>query len=564
MLFAAGGAVLACSPKLLLDRTLPISDLETHYRWAFQFSRCLQEGALYPRWMPHAFHGLGEPAFVYYPPAYYYLAAIVSHTGLSIWNSMKLVELILTAATGIAGFLVCRRLASFRWSLFGAGVLQTAPMFVFIYLYYNGLSWYASIPMAVAAFYFVCFPRHESRSLDLRLSLAVAGLAMTHVLSAFMLILCLPFFYVIYLPVFGGHTREFLARMRHFVLSVTLGCGLAMIYLLPALTTHSYIHAASWRTHWFKTRTDWFKTRFSLPVVTAKIHGLDWPLFQYPIGGLLVISAVAVAGYLYCHRAARQEPWRVTAGLAAVGAVALFFSTELSYPLWRYWKALQMIQFPVRFNYIATMALTLASIGCCRMAVRSGTLRPWRAAVTAPLALMLAFGFFLGAKIVFFDGRSYDHGGHQLSAHLRFGQPEYLPARAGGHWERYALSGAMQTDCASQRAGCTEILSKCQERQWRIVTDKAILLRLPVFAYPAWAAFVDDARVASQVDPATGVIQLDVPPGSHRAGVIWIGLAEERAGALVSAVSLAVAVGLALRRWLAGRLGALVVQASRI
>ena len=66
-------------PVLILGENFSHSDRFNHV-WVTQFSNQFLLGDLYPRWLDDSFARLGAPAFYYYPPAFYWLAAFVHAT----------------------------------------------------------------------------------------------------------------------------------------------------------------------------------------------------------------------------------------------------------------------------------------------------------------------------------------------------------------------------------------------------------------------------------------------------------------------------------------------------
>ncbi len=74
-----------------------------HLNWLEQFTQLFREGDLYPRWMPDSFSGFGSPAFYFYPPLTYWLASVISFTGLhdgeSLFHAVTTITLFLSGLT---------------------------------------------------------------------------------------------------------------------------------------------------------------------------------------------------------------------------------------------------------------------------------------------------------------------------------------------------------------------------------------------------------------------------------------------------------------------------------
>src|SRR2546421_10864524 len=69
-------AVAAMTPELLLGLTVSDS-FRYNLLWPEQFSALVRDGHLYPRWLPHAWSGLGNPTFYFYPPLFFWVSAAI-------------------------------------------------------------------------------------------------------------------------------------------------------------------------------------------------------------------------------------------------------------------------------------------------------------------------------------------------------------------------------------------------------------------------------------------------------------------------------------------------------
>ena len=96
-----GSFALALNAVTLLSEHVIYSvDFVIHYQWVTQFFNALVEGTVYPRWMPLANFGLGEPSFIIVHPAYYYIVSLLKALGLDLWTAMRWTA---TASTALVG-----------------------------------------------------------------------------------------------------------------------------------------------------------------------------------------------------------------------------------------------------------------------------------------------------------------------------------------------------------------------------------------------------------------------------------------------------------------------------
>jgi hypothetical protein len=110
------------------------------------------------------------------------------------------------------------------------------------------------------------------------------------------------------------------------------------------------------------------------------------------------------------------------------------------------------------------------------------------------------------------------------------------------------------------RASLVEGEGKVRVQRWHpprieltVQAETAVKVRVLQFYYPGWVAMADDGSARLEVGPSgpDGLLGVNVPPGTHRILIEREPLPEERAGQLISGVSLATLVGISL--WMRSR-----------
>jgi len=69
-------ALLLMAPELTIGMTVT-DNYRFNLLWPEQFGDLLRNGSPYPRWLPHAWKGLGTPAFYFYPPVFFWVTGAV-------------------------------------------------------------------------------------------------------------------------------------------------------------------------------------------------------------------------------------------------------------------------------------------------------------------------------------------------------------------------------------------------------------------------------------------------------------------------------------------------------
>lgn len=527
-----GNAVL-----LFHDQLIPGVDLYTHYRWALQFHQALAEGVLYPRWIAAASYGLGEPAFVYYPPAYFYLVSLVQGVTGDLWTSMKVVATSASFFAGLVAYAITRRAVGVGWALLAAVLVQTMPFLLFMQGYLNTFPWHASVPLILLVVYGTLTP--SKNLLNWRLSVALALLAMTHILAALMVLLCLPWAFLTLERSGPGEGRW--RALAGWGFSVTVGLFLAMLYLLPALTTWDLINPEAWN---YSKTVDW-RTAFAFPVITSRVWGVRWFGPQWILASsVLVLAAVATAAAYRLHRHRIALPHGL-ATLLCIAWAALILASEISYPLYTVLGPLRKVQYPYRFLCVAAPAATIAGVLALWGVVRQEQRLGWRVVFALPLIGSAALFGFLQMAI-------FSQGSHPLLSpkllRAHFGAPEYYTASRKPGWVAYVNSGGMHGACTRAGGSGSVLVDRTHEKRWLVVARSDMTLPLPVFAYPAWSISVDGQPRPSATDPTTGLLAVRLPAGEHTIRVVWSGLPEERAGLTIVLLTAAFIAGVFLRR----------------
>jgi hypothetical protein len=520
-------SLLVGSTRLALDKVL-LTDVHIHVRWGRQMYEALSNGVLYPRWMPEAFGGLGEPAFLYYSPIFYYLASLLNFALADIWVSMTVLGIVALWLGGLVVYVYLDGKLSQWLCVLVASCAIASPFLFFMLNGINYMPWHASFPLALLVAVLTLSEDGRAGWVSLRLSLSLAALVMTHILSAFVLLLCLP---IVFLPgLLASATRGTeLRRLRVWLLSATLGLALSSIYLIPATTTWDLLSSDTWNSD----RSMGPQSTFLFPV----INSIHWPVLQLYMPATIAVSLLVP---LFCSRHERKECR--TGGRAALqwwllAVAGLLLSTELIYPMLQHMPLLNKIDEPYRFFYLTALAAPIAAGLACRHSwsfANSG----WPASIgkTGAVALMVAapaFTAVLGVDLA-------RNGASHLDARTdnRFGL--YQPAAKGRseEWRAYLDAGSFAGECERARMTCTVLHESSERWKWRISVAESALVRLPIFAFPFWEARIDGRPIHLGVEERSGLLAADLPSGQHEFEVYRVWLREEKLGFWMSAVAI--------------------------
>jgi hypothetical protein len=503
------------------------NDIAVHLRWVEQFYASLQDGVLLPRWAHAAQYGLGDPSFFYYQPLFYYITSLFLWLGVGAERA-----LVLAAAVPflmVAGVVYKYFLQSYetRSATLGAMFVLACPTLYFMSTHLAAFPWSLSIPFSLL------FAAESIRDKPRagRIAVLLCLICLSHLLSGMMTLLCVGLARLFYVPLGPKGVKGHAA----WIAGVMLGLALASFFIYPALTEMQLINPAGWEENF-----NWRRC-FALPVVSHFLFGTYWFGVQWPFA--LVCLGITLLVLVPRTPLPRNADQRSAQRLAIVALCALFFSSELAYPLYALLPSMQKLQFPYRFMFVASILSSIALM----IHLYEGAWVRWGKLVRGIAVLLIVMqcgqAALLQIKIVR-DGERIATRSKYFSG--RFGQPEYLLAVRGPHWQEYGQAGGLAADCARLEIGCRHVVRGSHSFAVTVDTSRALSLRLPVFAFPAWQAFVDGRPQAFAIDRETGVIVLDLEPGVHAVQLRFGRLSSEITGFWISALALCVLLMLAV------------------
>jgi 6-pyruvoyl-tetrahydropterin synthase related domain len=532
-------ALLVHAPGILFNVGVRNNDFDAHYHWAVQFAEGLRDGDLYPHWMWRGNFGLGEVALLFYSPLFYYVCGAVRLLTPNTWEAMRLVFVLSTMITGFYGWRLLRMFTGDAYALAGAVLLQWAPMIFMLFYYFNGFPWAVGFAALVALTYYAMRPGAFERWIDPPASLAIAALVLTHTVSALMALICFSSMCVRFVLRSQSGARAVRRTVSWFV-SAGFGLTLSAFYLVPAVGSMHLISSDVWTTEY----TPW--NAFAFPTITSLVFGMRWFSFQWTIPLVALLGVVAATWHAYQRRDPSDRLGEGLLLMLVVSWTSLFLASELSYPLWLMDTPLRMVQFPHRFIYVTSATGLVANLLALWDLQHKAQARLRKFVVALPLALGLACTGLLSAKMLLIDGKP-----HHLSVDetaLYPGQAEYRLADQGAHWQDYYRAGGLAAECREKTLDCRAIKTNSRLQAWNVSGSQPAHLRLPLLAFPAWQVTVDGRAIPSAADPATGLISVDLPAGTHRVVASWKRLGVERAGLVITALAVLVLVIVASRR----------------
>ncbi len=526
--------------------TLPRSaDGLLHLYRVVALDAALQQGSIFPRWLPDLAYGYGQPLFVFYAPLAYYLTEGLHWLGLDFVTATNTSFSLALLVAGSGMYLFIKERLGPQAALLAGVAYAYAPAQLVNALVRGSLPAVWAAAIVPFAFWTVTRLKRRGQPGDILLSALFIALALIiHNISSLIFFPLLIVYLLLEWLFFElpespwsdlSPPREIFKRTG---LALILGLGLSAFFWLPAVLEKEFVQIErvitppdfDYRAH-FLSLGDLFS--FPPPANTGLLN----PDFPATLGLAHVGLALLGLIFLFWSFTKRRQsnaaaPQRLSAAvplllLALTGlAGAIFMMLPLSTPVWNRLPLLPFIQHPGRL-LIATAFLLAILTGVTVAAAPPA----WRVGLTAGGILLI----FLSAAPLLYPGyhdplpapptlagmMTYERSIGAIGT-TSFG--EYLP-----RWveqrpqesplEPFYRSGA-EIERLDQAALPPEAVIQAIDYGFNRVeltldTPQPTPLRFHTFYFPGWQAQVDGQPVAVAPVTERGLIGLEMPAGQH-------------------------------------------------
>lgn len=498
-------------------------DTLLHFLRVMILEQHLQNGMLFPRWVPELVLGYGYPLFNFYSPAVYYLGAAFSLLGLSYTQAYTIVHLLLMAAAGwgmwtLASDLFKREKPLVQqWAALLAAVAYLYTPYLHFNLYQRG-----ALPEAAAQallpWIFWCFGRLQNHPEPKRYFLpavfCLAGLALTHNIT----LLLFPPFFIIYLLVnaYNRSPQQQWANLRWPLLAGATAVGLSAFFWLPAVAERPYLlDVATAQATSFFEQYAWRWDTF-LDTHWRYAYSRE-PLPQLGLWQLILsfVGAIAVRRF--------DRPWLYWIGMVVVGSLGI---SAWATPLWISNDITLIAQFPWRLLSVVSVGLALLTAGCVPALSRLSQ-QPWLT-ITGTAALLLLIIYTQGPQLAWSNTRAPitlqpDHKAlafyeAETTAYGTSLSQEFMP-----RWVDPQLVD--QPFTAAEETPSLNTIQLHEAGPWAmratITAAEPTALHWRNFYFPNWQVFINDTAVEPYPSTPLGLLTVSIPAGTHDITMTW-------------------------------------------
>ena len=537
ILLIAAWAIILNAVFLALPNFIRGGDAAFHIFNTQQFATGLREGVLYPRWFGDFFNGYGAPVGIGYAPLAYYGGSLFMLLGLSVFTALKVFLTLTLVISGLGMYRLASRFLPIPGALAAALLYQAMPYYIVDLYSRAALGEYVAFMWLPFIFLFAYQCLNRQRLLDCALlGLTLGGLVLTHILTAYMTILALVVFAIVFI---AQEPRGWLWKIVRLGVGGALGIGLAAVYVLPLLSETPYLNTS----HLIETSFGNYQNNF-LFNAWDYIGTIRTSTFlentMIGVGALLSVALViAMAAILY--RNWRVYPLlrrRMALAMILVFGFSMFMSFSLSRPLWAILPRAAMLQFPTRWQTLCTLSgAYLAGEIIMWLLERRGNREqlPARQRRLLPLFIALVIGGNVLYSIGLVGALTYLRRAirSDLAAQLTGAQPvttdnfgRVFPIEYKPQWVT-ELDTAESTPVDPEHAvftsdETTQIEMQLWQLSRRVFTANAARetkVNVQTFWFPGWQATVNGQAVETQAHSSDGTIEFPIPTG-HSAIVV--------------------------------------------
>jgi len=329
----------------------PIHDNTQVVRVA-QMAQALKDGQFPVRWVADLGYGFGYPIFNFYAPFPYYVGAFFNLIG---FNALVATKIMMGLGVVLAGIFMYF-LAKEFWGKFGG----LASALFYVYAPYRAVDVYvrgavgefwamAVLPLIFLGIYKIFQKNHWGTIIA---SLGFAGVILSHNLTAMMVV---PFILIsiLVLFIFSKTKKHF---MLHALCFMFLSLGLSAFYWLPALSEMSLTKVfgqigggADFRDHFVYFDQLWASPWGYGGSAPGRLDGMSFMIGKLHLLMAFFVFLIAIFNW-------KKPSFREGVILFAICnlILAIFFTNEISRPIWEIIKPMVFIQYPWRFLLFAT------------------------------------------------------------------------------------------------------------------------------------------------------------------------------------------------------------------
>jgi hypothetical protein len=514
----------------------PMHD-DTQVARVYEMAKGLNDGMFPVRWSQDLGYGFGYPIFNFYDPLPYYLGGLIEIVGFNALLATKLMMVVGIMLSAVSMYLLAKEF----WGKTG-GVLSAL---FYTYAPYHALDiyvrgdvaefWaYAFIPLV----FYALLNIHRSKGFKFMVigSLSYAAVIISHNLTALMIT---PFILGFAALLSLGNRKT----SKNLFITLILGFMLSAFYWLPAVLEMSYTNVSSligggsnFRDHFVCINQLWTSPWGYGGSAKGCIDGLSFMIGKYHIvlTILLFIFSLVILIFGKYFKQLEKEKLIIIIFSFLGFLISIFFTLQISQPIWELIRPMAFFQYPWRFLLTAVFFASFisgAGFWILGKFVKKNILIVVVLFVFSCFLILVSVKFFVPEKYLQVDSNYYTNA-YMLQWATSKISDEYMPKDFKRPQNQAEIANFSKLN--TNNIEIENINLKTQRIEINLAAAKAQELTIPLAYFPSWRGYIDGARVA--VKDNRGRVAVDILEGQH--SLIFV-FGENRIELIADLISLA-------------------------
>jgi 4-amino-4-deoxy-L-arabinose transferase-like glycosyltransferase len=522
----------------------PIHD-NTQVSRVYEMTKALRDGMFPVRWSQDLGYGFGYPIFNFYDPFPYYVGGFIGIFGADALLSTKIMMVLGIIFSSFSMYLLAKEF----WGRWG-GVLSAL---FYIYAPYHAVDvyvrgdvaefWaYAFLPLVFYGLWKI-YKEGKWRYVVIT-GLSYTGIIISHNLTALM---SSPFIFLFMLYLFVKVNNK--KQKYYFLVSLILGILISAFYSLPTILEMNYTNVlsqigggASFSDHFVCLPQLWTSPWGYGGSAPGCVDGVSFMIGKYHIISaviILILSITIIFSKKFNKNFLAEKEKLSIIIITFVGFLfSIFFTLEVSRPIWELVKPMEFIQYPWRFLIMAVFFASFiagAIFLWINKLIKNNLAIYVLGIVLSFLIVIVSAKFFVPQKFLPNSPENYTNN-YALSWTSSRISDEYMPRNF--QKPKNSSEVASFSNLNSEDLKLETINQKTQEINIKYRAIKNMQILLPLAYFPSWKAFIDGNNI--NVYEGKKGIYVNLTQGTHNLRIIFIQTPFELLGNVVSLASILV------------------------
>jgi len=499
----------------------PIHD-NTQVARVYEMTKALSNGQFPVRWSQDLGYGFGYPIFNFYDPLPYYIGGLMGFLNFDALASTKIMMVLAILFSAFSMYILAKEF----WGKWG-GVLSSL---FYLYAPYHGVDiyvrgdvaefWaYGFIPLV---FYGLWKTYKEGKwKYVVVSSLSFGGIIASHNLTALMIT---PFLILFAAFLFIKIKDQKRIKILYIISAFVLGLLISASYWIPAIFEMNYTNilsqiggGADFRDHFVCFSQLWTSPWGYGGSAKGCMDGISFMIGKYHImlsAGLFLLSIFFIFSKKYQNYFSNEKEKLVIVILSFFGfLIGIFFTLQVSQPIWEIIKPMAFFQYPWRFLILIVFFSSFICGSFFWMLskfIKEDLIRVAAYGLSFIFIVLVSVKFFLPQEVLNKTVSDYTSS-YALRWTTSKTSDEYMPKnfqKPKNYSEVASFSGLN-----SKVIKITKLDIKTQEIKLRVVSLENTSLVLPVAYFPAWNGRIDGKSLTLTQNKRGMLIM--VPKGEH-------------------------------------------------